>query len=118
MQKLIKISMYPLSPSIEPIDNMVMKVSGPYSENGVTIQFNPNIVHYQEKQDSDNIKIRQMTVTRPTADTKVLPFDFRKNNIHKVQIENNTFEIKLMTIGKELFEGQNFLYFEFFVTKL
>jgi hypothetical protein len=118
MQKLIKISMYPLGPSVEPIDNMVMKVSGPYSEKSVTIQFNPNITHYQEKQDSENIKIRQLMATQPTADTKVLSFDLGQNNIHKVQIENNTFEIKLMNIGKETFEGQQFLYFEFFVTKL
>jgi len=118
MQKLIKISMHPLSPAIEPIDNMVMKVFGAYSENSVTIQFNPNIIHYQEKQDDENIKIRQFTVTRPTSETQNLVFDFSQNNIHKVKIESNTFEIKLMTIGKEMFEGQNFLYFEFFVTKL
>ena len=118
MQKLIKISMSPLNPNVEPFDNMVMKVSGAYSENNVTIQFNPNIVHYQEKQDSSNIKIRQMTITQPTSDTKVLSFDFGKNNIHKIQIENNNFEVKLMNIGKEKFEDQNFLYFELLVTKV
>ena len=118
MQKLIKLSNSPFNPNLETFENMVIKLHVPYSSNDVTIQINPNIVGYREKQDSPNMKIRQFSVTIPTEDTKFLKFDFKDNNVHKIQIENNTFEIKLMTIGKENIQGQDFTYFEFFVMKL
>jgi hypothetical protein len=116
MQKLAKLTLSPFSPNIEVIDKMVMAVHVPYSEESVTIQFNPNIQEYQEKQNQKDIKIGQLMFTTHTDETKTLSFDFKKNNTQDVTIEGTKYNVKLMTIGKEPIQGQNFFYFEFFVT--
>jgi hypothetical protein len=115
MQKLVKITLSPFSPNIEVVDKMVMKVQAPYSDESITMQFNPNIQDYKEQQDQKDIKVRQLVVTTSTGQTKTIPFDFKTNNVHDVTVENTKYNVKLMNIGKELIQGQNFLYFEFFV---
>lgn len=116
MEKLVKLTMSPFSPNVEVVDKMVMKVHVPYSENNVTIQFNPNIQDYKEQQDQKDIKIRQLMFTTPTDHTRTFSFDFKANIAHDVTIENTKYNVKLMTIGKEPIQGQNFIYFEFFIT--
>lgn len=113
MQKLVKLTLSPFSPDIEIVDKMVMKVHVPYSENDVTIQFNPNIQDYKEKQDQENIKVRQIFLTTPTEQTKTLSFDFKSNSIHDIAIENTKYNVRLMTIGKEPIQGQNFFILNF-----
>ena len=114
MEKLIKLSISPKGPAIENFDDIVLKVSGTYSENHVTIEINPNITHYQENADRPGIKIRQ--VTKTTGERQTLNFDFKQNNIHKIKINNKPYEIKLMRIDKEEYDKQKFLFFEFFIS--
>lgn len=114
MQKLVKIVESPFNPNIEIVDKMVMKVHAPYSENEVTIQFNPNIQEYREQDQKG--QVRQFMFTTPTDQTKTLSFNFKARNVHAVKIENTIYNVKLMNIGKEAIQGQSFLYFEFFVT--
>ena len=116
MEKLVKITLSPFSPNIEVVEKMVMKAHVPYSDESITMQFNPNIQHYKEQQDQKDIKVRQVIVTTSTSQTKTIPFDFKTNNVHDVTIENTKYNVKLMNIGRELIQGQKFLYFEFFVT--
>jgi len=118
IQKNIKIILSPFNSNIEIVDIMAIQVHVPYSENEVTVLINPNITEYQEKQDKPGIKIRQFTVTESTEQTKKLKFDFKDNNIHKVKINEKTFEIKLMTIDKEKIQGREFPYFEFFINEI
>ena len=112
MEKLVKLTLSPFSPSLEIVDKMVMKVHVPYSEQSVTIQFNPNIQDYKEQADQPGVQVRQVMFSTSTDQTQTLLFDFEANNVHDVIIENTKYSIKLMTIGKE----QGFPYFEFFIT--
>ncbi len=113
MEKLVKLISSPFSPNLEVVDKMVMKVHAPYSEESVTIRFNPNIQDYKDK---PGMPVRQFMFSTPTDQTRTLLFDFKKNNVHDVTVENTKYKVKLMTIGKESIQGQNFPYFEFFVT--
>ena len=61
--------------------------------------------------------IRRVTMTTPTDQTKVLSFDFDSNKKHKINIEECDYEIELMNIGKEKIQGQDFLFYEFNVSK-
>lgn len=56
-------------------------------------------------------------MTTPTDQTKVLSFDFDSNKKHKINIEECDYEIELMNIGKEKIQGQDFLFYEFNVSK-
>ncbi len=116
MEKLVRLTLSPENPSIEVVDKMVMKVHGPYSENDVTIQFNPNIREHKESKDRENIQIRQVTVTTPTDQIKIFHFDFKTDNVHEIEIENTLYNVKLMFIGKAPIHGQQFPYFEFYIT--
>ena len=115
MQKNVKLVNSPFNPPLEVVDKMVMQIHVPYSEDEVTIQFNPNIQEYKEKQDQPNVKVRQVTVSTTTEQTKTLKFDFKDSNVQEVEIEGTTYNVKLMQIGKENLQGQDFLAFEFFV---
>jgi hypothetical protein len=118
MQKLMRLSNSPFKPNLETFDDIVIKLHVPYSASEVTIQINPNIVEYQDKQKKEGIEIRQLSVSVPTNETKVVRLDFKSNNVQRIQIGNKTFEIKLMEIGKENIQGQDFPYFDFFVTQI
>lgn len=76
---------------------------------------NPNVQDYKENQDQPGIEIRQVMVATNIEQTKTLKFDFKKNNTHEIEIDDKKYEIKLMQIGREKLQGQNFSYFEFFV---
>ena len=110
MGKLIKLSISPNSPAIENVNDILIKATAPYSENNVTIVINPNITHYQEKAGTPNAQKRQTTITSGTNQTFI--FDFEKNNVHNVKVDSKSYEIKLLNIDKEEFQGQNFPYFE------
>lgn len=116
MQKNVKIICSPFNPSMEIVDDMVMKLHFPYSSDAVTIQFNPNIQDYQENQDQEGIQVRQVTFSTPTDETKTEIFDFKSNNEKTIKIADNSYIVKLMNIGKENLQGQDFFAFEFLVT--
>ncbi len=115
MEKLVKIASSLVNPSMEIVGNIIINLHVPYSEKDVTIQINPNIQDYQENVSLPGIDIRQMLVTTSTDETKELKFDFKENNTQKIQVNEDTYEIKLMHIGKEKMEGQDFPFFEFLV---
>ena len=116
MEKLVKLTLSPFNPSLEVIDKMTMKVHAPYSEQSVTIQFNPNIQDSKEQADQPGIQVRQVMFSTSTDQTQTLPFDYKTNNVHNITVEGTKYNVKLMNIGKEPIQGQNFLYFEFFIT--
>lgn len=79
---------------------------------------NPNIQHYKENMDTENVKVRQLMVDTFTDGTKELSFDLVKNKKQRVTIEGCDYEIELMNIGKENIQGQIFPVFEFNVSKV
>jgi hypothetical protein len=60
--------------------------------------------------------LRQVIVTTSTDLTQTLTFDFGSGNVQTVNVEGKAYEIKLMHIGKEKLDGQNYPFFEFLVT--
>ena len=116
MQKNVKIICSPFNPDMEFVGDMLMKLHVPYSNNDVTIQFNPNIEDYQEKQDKPGVEVRQVTFSSTTDQTKTEKFDFKDNNVKDIEIADTIYNIKLMAISKENIQGQDFFAFEFFVT--
>ena len=115
MQKNVKIICSPFNPDFEIVGDTVMKLHVPYSDNDVTIQFNPNIQDYQDNQDKPGVKVRQVTFSTSTDQTKTEKFDFKANNVKDIEIAGTIYNIKLMAIGKENIQGQDFFAFEFFV---
>jgi hypothetical protein len=116
MIKNVKIICSPFSPDIEVIGDMVMKLHVSYSMDEVTIQFNPNFQDYKENDDKPEIKVRQLSVTIPTDETKFVTFDFKKNNTNDIKFDGKSYTVKLMSIHKENLQGQDFFAFEFLVT--
>ena len=102
LEKTVKLSTSPSQPSMEVVGNILMGLSSPSSKKKVTILINPNIQEYKEK-------------SVMTDETIQLLFDFKVNTVHRITMRNRNYEIKLMTIDKENIQGQEFLYFEFFV---
>ena len=115
MEKLIKIVISPFNSNLEVVGDIVINSYVPYSEKEVTVQVNPDVQDYKENQDQLGIQVRQVMVTTNTKQTKTLKFDFKENNTHEIEINDKKYEIKLMQIGKEKLQGQDFPYFEFFV---
>lgn len=115
MQKLVKISTSPVSPNIEVVGDIVIKIHLQYSESDVTILVNPNIQEYAENQDQPGIKIRHATATSDTDESRQLQLNLKDKNVQTTNINGKEYKITLMNIGKEAFEGQEFLYYEFFV---
>ena len=117
MGKLIKIVHSPFNPPVEVVDGIIMKLHVPYSNQNVTIQINPFVQDYQQKADTENVKVRQMMFTSPTDETVELPFDFAQNKRKVINIGEDNYEIELLNIGKENIDGQDFPFYEFDVTK-
>jgi len=118
MEKLIKIISSPFNPAIEVVGNIVIKLHVPYSEKDVTVQINSNVQDYIENNDQPGAQVRQVMVTSTTEDTRTLKLDFGANNIQTFAIAGEQYEIKLMNIGKENIDNQDFPYFEFYVKQI
>lgn len=113
MSKSIRIVRSPFDSTLEVVEDIVIKLYVPYSDKSVTVQVNPNIQHYQENADTENVQVRQVATTTPTDQTKELPFDFGNNKKHSINIEGCDYEIELMNIGKENIQGQDCQFYEF-----
>jgi hypothetical protein len=116
MQKNVKLTHSPVSPSVEVVGDMVMVLHGPYSTDAVTMQFNPRIDDYKEKDDRPGVQIRQIMVTVSTPETRTAQFDFGKHNTHSIVVSGRSYTVQLLSIGKEKLEGQDFPFFEFLVS--
>lgn len=110
----VKIINSPSHSNLEIAGDLVIKLHAPYSDKNVTIKINPNLVAYKEKI-TDNLQ--QYAKSFDIKDTKTLMFDFQKNNLHNITLENKNYEIKLMNIGKVSEQGQDFPTFEFMVSE-
>lgn len=120
MEKIIKISLNPLTPNLEVVENFVMMTHVPYTNNDVVIKIDSNIQEYIENTNQENAQIRQVMVTTETEYSRTLNFDFNENNTHKIKIDDRNFEIKLIEIGDEELaeiQGQKFKYFKFSVVE-
>ena len=115
--KKVRIKCSPVSPDLEVVEDIVLKLHVPYSEKDVTIQINPNIQEYRENADQQGMNIRQVTITTPTDETQTLKFDFGEMKIQEVAISNDVYRIELLEIGKEEIKGQKFSYFDFSVSR-
>ncbi len=120
LEKTVKIISSPFNSNLEVAGDIVLKLHFPYNDKMVTIQVNPNVAHYEEngKASNQNIQIKQVFMTRPTDETKTLTFDFSENNVHKVTTGGKSYEIKLLNIGKQHIDNQDFPEFEFHVKEV
>jgi hypothetical protein len=117
MSELIKIIQSPFKPALEVVEDIVIILHSPYSDSNVTVQVNPNIQDYQDNADTEHSKVRQVIMTTPTDQTRRLFFDFGNNKTHRINLEGCDYEIELMNIGRENIQNQDFLFYEFNVTK-
>ncbi|HOW35990.1 MAG TPA: hypothetical protein PL155_06225 [Candidatus Omnitrophota bacterium] len=115
--KRVRIKCSPFTSNLEVDDDLVLKLHVPYSDKEVTIQINPNIQDYKEKNDNPGAKIRQTIVTTPTDETRTLKFDFNNMRAQKIVVGETAYKIELLEIGKEEAEGQRFPYFDFSVSR-
>ncbi|MEO5329608.1 MAG: hypothetical protein H7829_15360 [Magnetococcus sp. THC-1_WYH] len=90
----------PEAPAMGFIEGLSIKLSEPYSDSEVTVKINPFDDHHPVKE-SD------------TKSTKTMKFDFGKSNAKKVKFGTETYRIKLVSINKKKWEGQDHHYFEF-----
>lgn len=109
MAKLIKLTASPFTPPVEFVEDIVITLHSPYSETSVTVLVNPQIVDWTDT------KVGNILVLRGTPDSKTLRFDLAMNSTHRISYSTKVYEIKLMRIGKEKMDGQDFLSYEFFV---
>lgn len=117
MSKVVKLVQSPFNPPVEIAEDIVLKLYVPYSESSVTIMVNPNIQEYLVDIDNDTVKVRQVMVSTETEDTRILCFDLT-NNSREVEIGSKNYLIKLLNIGKKAEDGQDFIFYEFFIEKL
>jgi hypothetical protein len=117
MSKIVKLIQSPFTSPLETVEGITIQLHVPYSETEVTVKVDSNIEEYIENDDKEDIQVRQVMVNTDTPLTKTLSFDFNENVEQQVKIENDNYKIKLMNIGKENLQGQDFLFYEFNVIK-
>ena len=115
MEKLINLVMSPFSPNLEVVGDIVLMIHVPYSDKEVTLRVAPNVQDYQERADQPGIQVRQVMVTNATPDTCTLKFDLRDNSTQRFELDGKTYEIKLLRIGQQNLQGQDFRCYEFHV---
>ena len=83
----------------------------------VPILINPNLTDYTEKGGNKDVQISQLTVNHHTKDTKIVELNFSDKNIQTIDNGDKKIDIKLMNIGTENLQGQDFMFFEIFVSE-
>ena len=118
MSKLIKLVNSPFTPPIESVLGITFHFTAPYDKTFVTLLISPNVTDYKENDDQPGISIRQVVFSQHTQETQTLRFDFSDNNTHTVNNDGKVVSIKLMSIGTEKVQGQEFVYCELFVSEI
>jgi hypothetical protein len=114
--KNVKITLSPFNPGIEIVGPMVFDVRSPYNNKAVTLVINPNVQDYQDKPGGpQDVEVRQLMVTTNTDNTRELSLDIEKNKEATFDFMDKKYSVKLLNIGKENLQGQDFPFFEFFV---
>jgi len=116
MQRTVRIVHAPNSPGLEVVGNMVMKVDKPFSKDEVTVIFNPYLQDYRDRADVPGVEIRQVMFMRKTKDTVVAKFDFGALNEQTLGVSGAEYAVKLLAVGKERFDDQDFPAYEFLVS--
>lgn len=112
----VKITLSPFNPNVEVVGPMVFDIRDTYSDRDVTLVVNPNIQHYEEKANiPKEIQVRQVMVTQDTSETQTLSLNLDSNSDKIIDFQGVKYKIKLLNIGKENIEGQDFKNFEFLV---
>lgn len=111
----IKLISSPSHSNLETAGELIIKLHVPYSNDQVTVKINPNITEYHDDQGKN---IRQFTISKDTDETKTLQFNLKNNNIHRINLRDKNYQIRLMTIGKIKEGRQDFPCFEFLVEQL
>jgi hypothetical protein len=68
--------------------------------------------------DKPGIQVRQLMVTTISKDTQRVFFDFKENSAHEVVVGDRKYDIRLLQIGRETIQGQDFPFFEFLVMSI
>jgi len=118
MESIIKLRNTPEVSNFEVFGEIIINLFVPYSDNSLTIKINPYVTDYKENLDQPGIKVRHLTIMTETEDTITLSLDFGNNNIQNFEVVGQQYQIKLLDIGKERFENQDFPYFELLVRTL
>ena len=118
MGKQFKIIASPFKPNMEVAEGLVINLHVPYSDTSVTVQVNPSIDDYKESADQPGVKVRQVTVSSPTDQTRTLSFDLQSNRKQTITIESQDYQIELLEIGKENIQEQDFRFFAFEVNRI
>ena len=90
--------------------DLIIKLQPPYSENGTSLMISPNVTLYEKGKETPNVSIGPIIKSNHSKDTRIMRFDFDKNNTQKIKVEGKNYEIRLMSINKD-----NPLSFEFLV---
>ena len=118
MSKLIKLVNSPFQSPVDYACGLIFQIHVPYSKDGVSLLVNPSVADYIEKDGNESIDVRQLIVSEHTKDTKQIYLDFGKNNTKIIDNSGQQVEVKLMRIDTEKIEGQDFMFFELFVSEV
>lgn len=112
----VKMILSPFNANVEVVGPMVFNVMPPYDEKSLILNINPNITDYEDKpKTSDGVQVRQAMATESTDETQNVSFNLEADNEKVINFRGINYKIKLLNIGKESLEGQDFPFFEFFV---
>jgi hypothetical protein len=115
MNKLIRLHESPFHSPIETVFNLTLSLSAPTSEKEVTIIFNGNTTNYQESNKKEGLEISQIIMTEGTESAVINTFNLSDQSGFGLKIAGEFYEVRLINIGKENQQGQDFLYYEFCV---
>lgn len=113
MQKSFSICLSPYDSPIEVIDNLVVSISAPYTENSVAVVINPNIIDYEEKKSDPNLNIAQMMVMKDTDETIKTMLNLAGHPEQRFSYGGSNYNLKFLSTSKINKEGQDFLSFNF-----
>ncbi len=109
----IRIHLSPSHPNIATVGKLSFRIHVPYNESEVTIQTNPNLLDYKENADQAGIEVRQVQLSVPSSQSRILRFVAGDNKFQKIRIDDTDYEIQLLKIGKEKDGRQEFFFFDF-----
>jgi peptide deformylase len=118
MSELIRLQFIPTNPNVICHScGLTINLHAPYGDDNVTVLVNPSIESHNEHTASEGIEVAFSSFVTHTEDTKEITLNFTDKNVQSVMLDDKEIELKLMNIGKEKFENQDFPYFEIYVSE-
>ena len=93
MSTQLKICLCPFEPNIGIVDDLVISVSPPYTENNVTVTINPNVTEYVEGKTEGDVQIAQLMEHRASDETITTKLDVQ-NNPKQVFVVSNSWGLQ------------------------